>query len=168
MWLRPTVNSSCVPRTGLVFRRSEFPVAACDAVTKLPTDAKLLAPDKYGGYLIYRFNASRKVYFDGRSDFYGLQYMKDYLRLIEVRAGWQEELQESGFTHALLPERYSLIPALQQLGWKRLYTDRSQSSWRSNRNGSSRILMIFGAAWISAAFLTWLVYANGCRPGRRN
>ena len=26
--------------------------------------------DKFGGYLIYRFEGRRKVFFDGRSDFY--------------------------------------------------------------------------------------------------
>jgi hypothetical protein len=28
-----------------------------------------------------------------------------------------------GFTHALLPNDYSLLEALEQLGWKRLYRD---------------------------------------------
>jgi len=40
------------------------------AVEQLPPDARILAPDKFGGYLIYRFAKKRKVFFDGRSDFY--------------------------------------------------------------------------------------------------
>jgi hypothetical protein len=105
------------------FPPDEFPVAAATQIEKLPSNIRLLAPDKFGGYLIYRFNGSRRVYFDGRSDFYGLDYMKSYLRLIEVRPGWEQLLDEVKFTHALLPNRYSLIPALQHLGWKRLYSD---------------------------------------------
>jgi hypothetical protein len=101
----------------------EFPAAAANAIDKLPQDIRLLAPDLYGGYLIYRFNGGRKVFFDGRSDFYGSDYMKNYLRLIELRPGWQQQLAELGFTHALLPNRYSLVPALEQLGWKRIYSD---------------------------------------------
>jgi hypothetical protein len=49
--------------------------------------------------------------------------MKSYLKLIELRAGWQQQLANFGFTHALLPNRYSLVPALEQLGWKKLYSD---------------------------------------------
>ena len=45
----------------------------------LPANARILAPDKYGGYLIYHFAGARKVFFDGRSDYYGSNYMKNYL-----------------------------------------------------------------------------------------
>jgi hypothetical protein len=110
-------------RTG--FPPSEFPVAAAAEIEKLPENARLLAPDKFGGYLIYRFAGRRKVYFDGRSDFYGSTFMKEYIKLVEVRPGWQEQIEKWKFTHALLPNTYSLIPALEQAGWKRLYRDAS-------------------------------------------
>jgi hypothetical protein len=105
------------------FPPDEFPVAATAAIEKLPSDARLFAPDKYGGYLIYRFDGARKVYFDGRSDFYGAAFMKQYIELVEVRPGWQEILQSLHFTHALLPNRYSLGAALDQAGWKIIYKD---------------------------------------------
>jgi hypothetical protein len=105
------------------FPPDEFPVAAAAAIEKLPPDARLFAPDKYGGYLIYRFNGARKVYFDGRSDFYGAAFMKQYIELVEVRPGWQEILRSLHFTHALLPNRYSLGAALDQAGWRTIYKD---------------------------------------------
>jgi hypothetical protein len=106
------------------FPPATFPVKACAGpVANLPVSAKLLAPDLYGGYLIYRFNGSRKVWFDGRSDFYGAKFMQEYIDTVEVRKGARERIVELGFTHALLPNRYSLIPALEALGWKRLYAD---------------------------------------------
>jgi len=105
------------------FPADEFPIAASAVIEKLPSDARLFAPDKYGGYLIYRFNGARKVYFDGRSDFYGAAFMKQYIELVEVRPGWQEILRSLHFTHALLPNRYSLGAALDQAGWKTLYKD---------------------------------------------
>lgn len=108
-------------RTG--FPAAEFPVEASAMLEKLPADIRLLAPDNFGGYLIYRFNGTRPVFFDGRSDFYGSEYMKDYLRLVEVRPGWRELLDRDRFTHALLPNQYPLIPALRQLGWKQIYKD---------------------------------------------
>jgi hypothetical protein len=105
------------------FPPEQFPVAAANEIEKLPQGLRLLAPDMYGGYLIYRFNGARRVFFDGRSDFYGSDFMKNYLRLIELRPGWQEQLAALQFSHALLPNRYYLVSALEQLGWKRIYSD---------------------------------------------
>lgn len=105
------------------FPAEEFPVQAAAAVAQLPAQARILAPDKFGGYLIYRFNGERKVYFDGRSDFYGVDFMKDYIRLIEMRPGWADQLDRFGFTHALLPKNYSLVDGLTARGWTELYRD---------------------------------------------
>jgi hypothetical protein len=117
-WLRAPAVAA---RTG--FPPDDFPVAASAALEKLPEGTRLLAPDKYGGYLIYRFQGRRKVFCDGRSDFYGAAFMEQYIRLIQVRPGWRAQLDTMGFTHALLPNGYSLLEALEQLGWKRLYRD---------------------------------------------
>jgi hypothetical protein len=108
-------------RTG--FPPDQFPVAASAEVEKLPPSARILAPDKFGGYLIYRFRGSRKVFFDGRSDLYGSEFLTQYARLTQLRPGWRTQLDEFGFTHALLPNDYSLVQALEFLGWKRLYRD---------------------------------------------
>lgn len=105
------------------FPPDQFPVRAADHLPEKLRSVRLLAPDLYGGYLIYRFRGELPVYFDGRSDFYGVQYMKQYLELIELRPGWRQRLDDIGFTHALLPNRYSLIPALQTAGWTTLYHD---------------------------------------------
>ena len=108
-------------RTG--FPPDQFPVAAAAELEKLPPGARILAPDKFGGYLIYRFRGTRQVFFDGRSDLYGSEFLKQYARLTQLRPGWRMQLDEFGFTHALLPNDYSLVQALEALGWKRLYRD---------------------------------------------
>src|SRR4051794_40564888 len=83
---------------------------------QLPAEARLFSSDKFGGYLIYRSNGTRKVFFDGRSDFYGADFLKQYGRMVQVRPGWREPWDSFDFTHALLPNDYPLIPALEQLG----------------------------------------------------
>lgn len=105
------------------FPPDQFPVVAANELALLPQNIRLLSTDKYGGYLIFRFAGQRKVFFDGRSDFYGSAFMKKYIRLVELRPGWQEQLNRFSFTHALLPNDYSLVPALQQLGWKVVFRD---------------------------------------------
>jgi hypothetical protein len=102
------------------FPRDQFPV---EALPHVPAAARLLAPDKFGGYVIYARNGETKVFFDGRSDFYGVDFMKEYIALVEVRPGWERQLARHNFTHALLPNNYSLIPALQQRGWRTVHAD---------------------------------------------
>src|SRR6185295_13475659 len=105
------------------FPAKEFPVEAAAMIEKLPEGARLLAPDKFGGYLIYRFEGRRRVFFDGRSDFYGVAFMKDYIRLIEARPGWRDQVSQFAFDYALLPNNYSLVDGLQQWGWQVIYRD---------------------------------------------
>jgi len=119
VWLR---TPAVAARAG--FPPEEFPVEAAEQLAKLPEEIRLLSSDKYGGYLIYRFAGRRKVFFDGRSDFYGADYMKQYGRLMQARPGWRRQLASFGFTHALLPRDSPLAEALEEAGWKRLYRDR--------------------------------------------
>ena len=102
------------------FPPDQFPVAA---YSHIPLDSRLFASDKYGGYLIFRSNAQRKVFFDGRSDFYGTEFLKQYGRLVQVRPGWREYWDSWHFTHALLPNDASLIPALTSAGWRIIHRD---------------------------------------------
>jgi hypothetical protein len=97
-----------------------FPVAA---YSHLAPAGRLFAPDKFGGYLIYRSNGTRKVFFDGRSDFYGAEFLKDYGRLVQVRPGWEKYWDSWHFSQALLPNDAPLLEALQRAGWHAVYRD---------------------------------------------
>jgi len=112
-------------RAATGFPPDQFPVEAYSQVARLPATARLFAPDKFGGYLIYRSEGARKVFFDGRSDLYGAEFLKQYARMVTVRPGWQEVWESFHFTHALLPNDYPLIPALEAVGWKVVYHDQT-------------------------------------------
>lgn len=105
------------------FPATEFPVAASPAIAKLPQEARILASDKFGGYLVYRFDGERKVFFDGRSDLYGAEFLAQYGELTQLRPGWEATLDRYNFTHALLPAHAPLIAALESAGWTCLYRD---------------------------------------------
>jgi hypothetical protein len=107
-------------RAATGFPPDQFPVAAYNHI---PANARLYASDKFGGYLIYRSAGARKVFFDGRSDLYGAEFLKQYGRLIQVLPGWQKYWNSFGFTHALLPTDSALVPALEQLGWLPIFHD---------------------------------------------
>lgn len=110
-------------RTG--FDPAQFPVGAAAAVAGLSEDTRLYAPDKFGGYLIYRFGGRRKVFFDGRSDFYGVEFLKQYIKIAEARPGWREALSAHGCTHALVPAGSTLAGVLGVSGWRLIYSDRT-------------------------------------------
>jgi hypothetical protein len=107
-------------RAATGFPADQFPVAA---YSHIPAAARLFAPDKFGGYLIYRSAGTRKVFFDGRSDFYGAGFLQQYGRLVQVRPGWRRYWDSFGFTHALLPPDAPLAGALEQAGWRPIYSD---------------------------------------------
>ena len=104
------------------FPAGQFPVAA---YPHIPAGARLFAPDKFGGYLIYRSNGTLKVFFDGRSDLYGADFLKQYSRLVQVRPGWRAYWESFHFTHALLPADAPLLPALEEIGWRPIYQDKT-------------------------------------------
>ena len=104
------------------FPADQFPVAA---YPHIPPGARLFAPDKFGGYLIYRSNGTLKVFFDGRSDLYGADFLKQYSRLVQVRPGWRAYWESFHFTHALLPADAPLLPALEEIGWRPIYQDKT-------------------------------------------
>ena len=105
------------------FPPDQFPVAASQAVSQLPSEARIFSPDKFGGYLIYRFNGQRKVFFDGRSDFYGAPFLISYSRMVQAKPGWKDDFAGWNFTHALVPADSTLAAALKAEGWVASYSD---------------------------------------------
>jgi hypothetical protein len=106
------------------FPADQFPVAASVAVEKLPASARVFSSDKFGGYLIYRFAGERKVFFDGRSDFYGADFLRQYVQIHQLRPGWRAQFDRWNFTHALVSPQAPLAEALQSDGWRELYRDK--------------------------------------------
>jgi hypothetical protein len=106
------------------FPAEQFPVAASAAVEKLPVDARVFSSDKFGGYLIYRFSGTRRVFFDGRSDFYGADFLRQYAQVNQLRPGWHAQFDAWNFTHALVSPQAPLAEALRAAGWHELYRDK--------------------------------------------
>ncbi len=105
------------------FDPKEFPVALSEQIASLPAEARLYANDKFGGYLIYRFAGERKVFFDGRSDYYGADFMNRYLKIPAAKPGWLEEWERWRFTHALIPKTEALSLWLPEMGWTKIGED---------------------------------------------
>jgi len=105
------------------FPAKRFPVGLAPQIAALPANARIFAEDQVGGYIIYRFAGARKVFLDGRADFYGPDYCDRYLKLLTASPGWKDVIRSYGLTHAVLRRNSVLIPALRDNGWSTLATD---------------------------------------------
>lgn len=105
------------------FPEQNFPVKLAPQIEALPADARLFSSDKFGGYMIYRFAGKRKVFFDGRSDYYGSDFLQNYLVLPDAKPGWEEQWKRWNFTHALIPKENSLAVVLPLKGWRQIGKD---------------------------------------------
>jgi hypothetical protein len=110
------VALAAIPAQHAAFDPSTFPVAAAGYLTP---GARVFARDQWGGYLIYRFKGALPVFIDGRSDFYGNDYLERYATLADVRPGWEGILDTEHVTHVMLPPDQALAQALRlRPGWK--------------------------------------------------
>jgi hypothetical protein len=102
------------------FDSAKFPVRAANF---LP-DGRVFTKDQWGGYLIYRFGGERKVFIDGRSDFYGQTWLETYAQVADVKPGWHNVLDQYEVDVVLIPADHALAAALHLSDhWRRVYTD---------------------------------------------
>jgi hypothetical protein len=116
------------PATG--FPDQRFPVEAVRHNTAMlaPGDAmpRILTSDQWADYLIFTLYPRQRVFFDGRSDFFGPTLGGDYRTLMSAERGWRELMARYGFELALLPHDWPLSTVLErEAGWRRVYEDRA-------------------------------------------
>lgn len=106
------------------FDSRRFPDRAVDYLEKSNQPNVVLAPDYWGGYLIYRLYPNARVAVDDRHDLYGEQFLKSYLKLIRVEPGWEELLRQYDIQCVLAPQGSALNDILALQGtWREVYRD---------------------------------------------
>lgn len=112
-------------RAGQVgFNPSKFPVQAADFLERQDLGSRVFAKDQWGGYLIYRFAGRAKVFIDGRSDFYGQDFLETYAQVADVKPEWNGVLKRYDVRFVLIAPDNALASALQlSSDWKRVYGD---------------------------------------------
>ncbi|MFB3826366.1 MAG: hypothetical protein ACE15B_06335 [Bryobacteraceae bacterium] len=105
------------------FPEQRFPVAA---VERLAPGARVLTSDQWGDYLIYRLYPRQRVFFDGRSDFYGPALGRQYQSLMSATGPWESVFERYAFQFALLPHDWPLQAVLaRDPRWRLVYRDRT-------------------------------------------
>ncbi|MHB8412538.1 MAG: hypothetical protein ACYDDI_11420 [Candidatus Acidiferrales bacterium] len=99
--------------------KDQLPVAA----SRHLRSGRLFTTDQWADYLIYR-EPQRRVFFDGRSDFYGPAFVRDYLTVMGGRPGWQTVLERYDLKVAMVPRRSSIAALLDESpSWTKRYQD---------------------------------------------
>jgi hypothetical protein len=111
------------------FPESRFPVEAVrrNVARLAPPDAmpRILTSDQWADYLIFELYPRQRVFFDGRSDFFGPMLGADYRALMSADRSWRDLVDRYQFQLALLPHDWPLSTVLErEPGWRRVYEDR--------------------------------------------
>jgi hypothetical protein len=107
------------------FPAAHFPVAAVSRnLARLTAPARVLTSDQWADYLIFHLYPRQRVFFDGRSDFYGPALGADYQALLSAAPQWSEILSRYDFDIALLPFDWPLGSVLERdPHWELVYRD---------------------------------------------
>jgi hypothetical protein len=100
------------------FPAEKMPLAMIGKHTSQIQGKRVLAPDEWGDYLIYKFFPVQRVFFDGRSDFFGPEVGKDYVCLMQAGENWETVFQKYNFDAAFIPPSWPLASILKRYpGW---------------------------------------------------
>ena len=106
------------------FDPKHIPVQATDTIVERGIREPIFAPDSWGGYLIYRLYPENRVFVDDRHDFYGVDFLRDYLKAIRLTPDWDKFLNEKHVNWALLPAGSALANMLEETTqWNVVYRD---------------------------------------------
>jgi hypothetical protein len=112
------------PKFQAQFDGSRYPARAVASLRAELVKSRVFTTDEWGDYLIYRLYPDAKVFIDGRSDFYGAEFGERYHRVLDVKHGWEEQLNRFIVDAVLLPSRSALSGALRESPrWNAVFDD---------------------------------------------
>jgi hypothetical protein len=101
------------------------PVAAVEFLKKERIPGHMFNNDEFGDYIIYAAWPQYKVFFDGRSDMYGVDQMKDYYEVAGFDTGWEKILDKYGISWIIYYANSSLSRfLLKDERWRLIYSDK--------------------------------------------
>jgi hypothetical protein len=107
------------------FDKKKLPVDAVQFMKKEKITGNMFNNDEFGDYIIYAAWPEYKVFFDGRSDMYGVKRMKEYIKVVRIEQGWDEVLKKYNINWFIYNANSSLSQfLLERDDWKLIYADK--------------------------------------------
>jgi hypothetical protein len=106
---------------------NRFPVATVEYLkgpeAKAALHGEMFNDYGWGGYLML-YLPERKVFIDGRNDFYGEELVREFRQVYDVKPGWENVLEKYNVGWTILPRKHSFNSLLAlRKDWKLLYQD---------------------------------------------
>ena len=100
-----------------------LPVAAAEFINETQPAGKMFNSYNWGGYLMFAA-PDHPVFVDGRTDLYGDELLRDYLRIAFLQGDWQAYLDTYDIGWVVIEAGGGLASALRQTaGWQLVYED---------------------------------------------
>jgi hypothetical protein len=107
------------------FDDKTMPVAAVDFMRREHLKGNMFNNDEFGDYIIYKAWPEYKVFFDGRSDMYGAERIKEYYKLTRIEPGWEDVLKKYDINWIIYNDKSTLAQfLLQRDDWRLIYADK--------------------------------------------
>ncbi len=117
------------------FPSSRFPSRLIGRNQPRIAGERVFTSDQWGDYLIYHFHPRQRVFMDGRSDFYGPEIGKLYLRIVYGHPDWSAAL-----------DRYAVALVLAEKSWPLAHRLRTSEGWRVLDEDGAAVLFERSAA----------------------
>jgi len=112
-------------KIGFKFDEKKKPVTAVEFLKNEPIKGNMFDNDEFGDYIIYAAWPQYKVFVDGRSDMYGEDIMKEYLKVVSIKPGWDEVLKKYDIIWIIYNANSVLSMFLMERDeWKLIYADK--------------------------------------------
>jgi hypothetical protein len=117
------------------FNPKAFPVQAIPVI-EAAKFSHLFTSDQWGDYLIYRFYPHQRVFMDGRSDFYGAEFLNNYQHVMSAQYDWEAYLNRFAIDGVMVKPNTPIAAVLKESRqWKMLFDDGSVIVFRADSAG---------------------------------
>lgn len=107
------------------FDKKKLPVDAVKFMQREKIPGNMFNNDEFGDYIIYAAWPQYRVFFDGRSDMYGKERLKEYFKVIGFEHGWETVLQKYNIDWIIFDNKSVLSRfLLEKSDWKLIYSDK--------------------------------------------
>jgi hypothetical protein len=111
-------------------QRESLPVGAVEWIEERQPEGKMFNHYNWGGYLIWQLWPDYRVFVDGRTDLYGNDLLRNYLKVQAAQPGFDHVLDAYDVDWVLMPSGGALSTQLAcRTAWSEVYQDDVATIW---------------------------------------
>ncbi|MBV9760429.1 MAG: hypothetical protein JO340_07695 [Acidobacteriaceae bacterium] len=114
------------PSFAAQFDSKQFPIESVPSLAAV-SKSRIFTYDQWSDYMIYRFYPDTRVFMDGRSDFYGCDFVVNtYLGILNAGYNWETDLRRFGVDTVVIKPEAPLAAVLKRSAqWRTIFDNGS-------------------------------------------